>query len=298
MSIRGLNISLGVLHGQQKSRNVIFYTLAFLLLVSFFASPSTAKVVNARSAVVIEASTGRVLWGRNPNDRLPPASTAKLMTAIVVMEKGDLSKVVTVSRHAALVQPMKLGFKKGDRITIEDLLYAALIRSANDAAVVLAEAIAGSEASFVQLMNHKAAEIGATNTRFINATGLPGPHQYITVLDLAKIMNHALRYPKLKEIIGTPVAEFSTESGTTLLLQSTNKLLGSDQALIGGKTGYTARAGHCFVCAAERHNSTIIVAVLGSPSRKHLWEETEQLIGKGFRIIATDRPAKMQESKL
>ncbi len=305
MSIRGLTILLGILRQQRKSRIIPLYSLVFVLLTPLVVSarsPKAASVkspaVNARSSVVVEASTGKILCGKNPNDRQPPASTAKLMTAIVVMEKGDLSRAVTVSKHAALVQPMKLGFKQGDRITIEDLLYAALIRSANDAAVVLAEAIAGSEARFVQMMNEKAAEIGALNTKFINATGLPGPHQYITVLDLARIMNYALRFPKLREIIGTPVAEFSTEKGTTLLLQSTNKLLGADQALIGGKTGYTARAGHCFVCAAERDNSTIIVALLGSPSRKQLWQETEQLIGRGFRIIATDRPSKMEQSKL
>ena len=181
-----------------------------------------------------------------------------------------------------LVCPRLRVFKKGDRVSVEQLLYAALIKSANDAAVALAEAVAGSEKDFVKLMNQKAISIGAENTSFSNSTGLPGPGQYITVLDLSTIMRYALGYPKLREIIGTPVAEISTEKGKKVLLKNTDKLLWSDRNLIGGKTGYTFEAGHCFVCAAERQNKRIIVALLKSPSRKLLWKEAEELIDKGF----------------
>ncbi|MGA2517301.1 MAG: D-alanyl-D-alanine carboxypeptidase family protein [Thermodesulfobacteriota bacterium] len=241
--------------------------------------------MDARSAVIREASTGRVLYAKNPDLRLPPASTAKLMTAILVIEKANLNDVVTISKNASRVRPLKAGFKKGDKVTVEELLYAALIKSANDAAVALAEVVAGSEENFVCLMNQKTAVLGAKDTQFINATGLPGPRQYTTAFDLSTIMVSALSYPKLREIIGTPVAEFSTRDGRHLSLKNTDKLLWSDECVIGGKTGYTFTAGHCFVGAAEREKATIIVALLGSPSRNRLWKETEALIDKGFQMI-------------
>ena len=275
-----------------KSRHtkIFLYALGFFVSIFLlFLSRAFGETINARAAVVMEASTGRVLYGKDSNRRLPPASTAKLMTAIVVIEKADLNDVVTISKNACQTHPLKAGFKKGDKVTVEELLYVALIKSANDAAVALAEAVDGSEEYFVYLMNQKAIGIGVKDTRFINSTGLPGPHQYTTALDLSTIMKYALGYPKLREIIGTPVAEFSTKKGKPLLLRNTNKLLWSEECLIGGKTGYTFTAGHCFVCAAEREKETIIVTVLGSPSRRHLWKETEALIDKGFQIVANEK---------
>lgn len=135
-------------------------------------------------------------------------------------------------------------------------------------------------------MNRKAEAIGLRDTKFINPHGLPGQDQYTTAFDLSLMMRYALRYPKLKEIIGTRVAEVSTEKGNGLFLKNTNRLLWSDEDLIGGKTGYTRAARHCFVCAAEREKDTVIVALLGSPSRVNLWKETETLIDKGFNIMA------------
>jgi len=234
----------------------------------------------------MESSTGRILYAKNPNLRLPPASTTKLMTAIIVMEEANPWDVVKISKNVSLVSPLKAGFKEGDEVTVETLLYAALLRSANDAAVVLAEAVAGSEERFVPLMHRKAEALGLKDTKFINPNGLPGPDQYTTVFDLSIMMRYALRYPKLKEIIGTRVAEVSTVRGKDLFLRNTNRLLWSDEGLIGGKTGFTRQARHCFVCAAEREKDTIIVALLGSPSRVTLWKETETLIDKGFNIIA------------
>jgi D-alanyl-D-alanine carboxypeptidase (penicillin-binding protein 5/6) len=265
---------------------VLFYALASLLILMVFLSSGFGETINSRAAVVMDVLTGRMLYAKCPNRRLPPASTTKLMTAIVAIEKVALDKVVTISRNASLVRPLKAGFRQGDKVTVEKLLYATLIKSANDAAVALAEAVAGSEKGFVKLMNQKALSIGAKNTKFINSTGLPGPRQYTTALDLSKIMNCVLSYPKLTEILATPAVEISIDKGKILSLKNTDKLLWSDGDLIGGKTGYTSRAGHCFVCAAEREKEVIIVALLGSPSRKDLWREAEALIDAGFRLIA------------
>ncbi len=269
--------------------NILLYLLVFLLFTFHFSlSSSLAEEVYSRSAVVMDTSTGRILYAKNPDLRLAPASTTKLMTAIVVIEKADLSDVVTVSRKASCVSPHKAGFKEGDKVTVKALLYAALLGSANDAAVALAEAVADSEKRFVHLMNSKAIAMGLKDTKFINPHGLPGPGQYITAYDLSKIMSYALRYPKLKEIIGTRIAEVSTENGNAIFLKNTNRLLWSDEDLVGGKTGYTRKARHCFVCAAEREKDMVVVALLGSPSRDDLWREAEVLVQKGFRVIANN----------
>jgi D-alanyl-D-alanine carboxypeptidase (penicillin-binding protein 5/6) len=271
----------------------LLYLLVFSLFTFHFSLfTAYADEIYSKAAVAVDASTGKILYAKNPSLRLRPASTTKLMTAIVVIEKADLSDVVAISRKASRVAPHKAGFKKGDKVTIETLLYAALLGSANDAAVALAEAVAGSEARFVRFMNRKAVAIGAKNTRFINPHGLPGSGQYTTAFDLSKIMVYALRYPKLKEIIGTRVTEVSTENGDAIFLKNTNRLLWSDEDLVGGKTGYTRKARHCFVCAAEREKDTVVVALLGSPSRETLWRESEILVQEGFRAIANNEEPK------
>ncbi len=260
-------------------------SIFFLILFAIFLPNSFAEEINSQAAVVMDASTGGILFAKNSDYLLLPASTAKLMTAIIVIEKANLSEIVTISQKAARTHPFKVGFKKGDQVTVESLLFAALLKSGNDAAIALAEAVAGSEENFVSFMNEKAALIGATNTRFINATGLPGIGQYITALDLSKIMKYAMSYSKLKEILATPSAEVSTEKGKAIFLKNTDKLLWSDEQIIGGKTGYTNSAKHCFVFAAERDGKTIIVSLLGSPTRKNLWKEAKKLTDKGFQMI-------------
>ena len=265
----------------------VFVSLALLCAAYCIVHAASAfgEEIQARAAVVMEASTGRVLYAKNPELRLMPASTTKLMTALIAVEKVNLKDVVTISRNAVNVAPTKSGFKEGDKVTVETLLYAALMKSANDAAVALAEAVAGTEEEFVQLMNMKAIALGATDTKFINPNGLPGKGQYITAYDLSKIMRQAIKHPVLKEILGTRAAELSTEAGKTFYVKNTNKLLWSDDELLGGKTGFTNAARHCFVCAGERDNNTLIVALLGAPSRTELWKETEDLMAFGSKVM-------------
>jgi D-alanyl-D-alanine carboxypeptidase (penicillin-binding protein 5/6) len=268
---------------------IIYFICLFALFFIIPVTSNSAEIhIRSKAAIVMDTSTGRILYAKNPNLRLLAASTVKLMTAIVVMENANLSDIVTISKNATKVPRSKAGFNIGDKVTIETLLDAALIKSANDAAVALSEAVAGSEKKFVKLMNRKAFEIGAKDTRFINPNGLPGPGQYTTAFDLSKIMMYALRYPKLREIIGTRKTEVSTEDGDSIFLKNTNKLLWSDQDLVGGKTGYTRKARHCFVCAAERGDDAIVVVLLGSPSRDNLWKEAEFLLEKGFQVEMGD----------
>jgi D-alanyl-D-alanine carboxypeptidase (penicillin-binding protein 5/6) len=279
-----------------------FYQVLFLAVILsgiscfFHASVAYPETIRSRSAIVVDASTGKTLYAKKPNLKLRPASTVKLMTAIVALENAQLTDIATVSKRAVRVSPSRVGLKAGDKVTIETLLYAALVKSGNDAAAVLAEAVAGSEKRFVRLMNRKACAIGATNTKFKNPHGLPAAGQYTTASDLSKIMTYVLTYPRLREIIGTRVVEVLTENGHTIFLKNTNKLLWSDDDLVGGKTGYTRKARHCFVGAAERGQRKVIVAVLGSPNRKTLWKESEKLIHEGFEVITNGKnPFKFSE---
>jgi serine-type D-Ala-D-Ala carboxypeptidase (penicillin-binding protein 5/6) len=264
------------------------YIVLFLLFILCCSSVTSvcAAVIKSRAAVVIDAETGKILYAKNPDARLLPASTTKLVNALVVLERAHLDDVTTVSARAAGQPPTKAGLKKGDKVTIRALLYAALMKSANDAAVALAEAVAGSEEAFVKLMNSKAMAIGASDTRFVNANGLPASGQHITARDLAIIMREAIKYPLLREIMGTRVTEVSTKSGKTMFIKNTNRLLWSDDEVLGGKTGYTRQARHCFVCAGERENDTIIVAILGAPNRGLLWKESEYLMDVGEKVMS------------
>jgi D-alanyl-D-alanine carboxypeptidase (penicillin-binding protein 5/6) len=282
------NQALRVNSNKSLTKNIKQFMLFLLFLITWHSSFLTvvsAEEIKSRAAVAMDAATGRVLYAKNPEHFLMPASTTKLMTALVVLDNAGLGDIVTVSRKAAKTAPMKVGLKEGDKVTIEALLHAALMKSANDAAVALAEAVAGSEEAFVKLMNKKAVEIGAENTKFINANGLPGKGQHITAHDLAKIMRVAILSPVLKEIFKTRVTEVATQSGRTVSITNTNRLLWYDEDLVGGKTGYTRQARHCFVCAGARKNETIIVSVLGAPSRGLLWKESEDLMAFGSKVM-------------
>lgn len=264
----------------------VFIALSLLFIIHYSQSAAYAAGISSRAAVVMEASTGRVLYGKNPNLRLPPASTTKLMTAMIALDRLVPSDTVTVSDRAAGVSAVKANLRAGEKVTVETLLNAALIKSANDAAFVLAEAVAGTEEKFVDLMNQKVIALGMSDTRFMNSTGLPGHGQYITAYDLAKMLRQALRYPLIREIINTKASRISTEEGRSIFLKNSNRLLWADETMVGGKTGYTRQARHCFVFACEQGNETVIAAVLGAPSRETLWKESEELMEKGFGVMS------------
>lgn len=267
-------------------RKALFVVIFSLFTIHCSLSTAFAEEIRSKAAVVLEASTGRILYGKNPDLRQPAASTTKLMTAMVVLDRANLSDMVTISESAAGTSPVKANFRRGEKVTVETLLYAALIKSANDAAVALAEAVGGTEERFVELMNQKVIALGMTDTKFINATGLPGYGQFITGYDLARMLRQALKYPLIKEIISTKTSRISTENGRTIFIKNSNKLLWEDESVLGGKTGYTREAKHCLVCVSEHENDMVISAVLGAPSRERLWRESEELIEKGFLILS------------
>lgn len=266
-----------------KSR--IFYV--FFVLCSFFfvLHSASADDLSAKAAIVIDGKTGKILYAKNPHLRVPPASTTKLMTAMVVLDRLSLDSVVTISENAAETPSVMPHINKGERYTVRDLLYLALMRSVNSAAVALAEATAGSEDRFVGFMNDKTIRMGLENTRFINSSGLPGPDQYITAFDLSIIMKESLRYPTIREILNTKEKEIYSLDGRRLQVKNTNNLLWKSDDILGGKTGYTKAAGHCLVCAEDRENNLLISVVLGETVRDNLWESTSMLFAKGYDVL-------------
>jgi D-alanyl-D-alanine carboxypeptidase (penicillin-binding protein 5/6) len=272
-----------------KTGMILLTIILLFLTFNFLSSTLLAEEIASKAALVMEASTSRVLYAKNPNLKLHPASTTKLVTAIVVLDNANVSDTVTISKKAVEIHPgSENKFKEGERVTIEKILYAVLMESANDAAFAAAETIAASQKEFVSMMNKKVVSIGAKNTLFANVTGHTDNNQHVTAYDLARIMRYALKYPELKEIIATKSADITTLEGRTILLENTNRLLWTEDGVIGGKTGYTKKAKNCLVYAAERNNETLIVAVLGAPSREVLWDEAARLAEKGFDVMANN----------
>lgn len=259
----------------------------FSSLILFFFNPTAfADDMDAPTAVVVDAHTGKILYGKNPELKLPPASTTKLVTAMVALERLSPGKKITISERAAKTPTVAPRLKEGEIYTVHDLIYLALMRSVNSAAVALAEAVAGSEEDFVKLMNDKAIKIGAKDTKFANASGLPGKEQYTTVYDLTKIMSHALSYPLIREVIQTRVYVIHSEDGKEHFIQNTNQLLWTEDNVIGGKTGYTKRARHCFVSAARIDNRLVYTALLGVPNRDKLWRDTQLLLARAENVLS------------
>lgn len=260
---------------------LIILTLAALFLVAVQPAFSfSVKTFPAKACILID-DNGTVLFQKNPKTKLPPASTVKLMTAMVALDHLSAKMVVRVGKRAAAVRSVKPRLQEGDDLTVSDLLHLALIKSNNSAAVALAEAAVGSEDRFVELMNRKAKEIGAFDTHFTNASGLPKGRQYTTVRDLTVILKQSLAYPLIKEIIGKKESRIRTAAGRELYVENTDDLLWIRDNMVGGKTGFTNNARHCYVGALDTERGRIFTAVLGAPSRSGLWKSANMLADFG-----------------
>lgn len=234
--------------------------------------------VSCRSMIFSDRTKVVRLYGKNVHERVLPASTTKVMTALLVMEKLPLDKYVTVSQRATSPQPTKLYLKAGEKYKVRDLLYAILMKSANDASVVLAEAVAGSEWQFVQMMNKKAKEIDAKHTKFANSNGLPTQKvsQYTTAYDMYLIFREAMKYPFFRGAIKEKYRAIYSNTGRKHSLKSHNKILYFDwKKKVYGKTGYTRAAGPCFVGTIQKGESMMIVAAFGCPNR---WQDIKHVV--------------------
>jgi D-alanyl-D-alanine carboxypeptidase len=265
---------------------ILFFILFFL---NFFLKPSFSYAeeeqgvenINALSGVVLDAKTGMVLYAKNPHVKIPPASTVKLLTAMVVLDHLPLHKKVKISKNAEETPSVAPFLRDGEVYTVEELLNLMLIKSSNQAAVALAEAVSGTEENFSVLMNAKAKALGLQNSKFQTASGLPASDQYSTAYDLALLLYEALKYPKISEIIQTPVKIITNEQGRTIIVKNTNHLLFEDgykEAVIGGKTGYTKLSKHCLVNVAKIKDRLVITSILGAPNRESLWQDTKRML--------------------
>ena len=241
------------------------------------AAPSTSAV----SAIVVNAHNGQVLYEKNPDQLRAPASTTKLLTALIIAETGDLDRDVMVERIDTMAEPVKLNVKTGEHYRRIDLLRALLVKSPNDVARCLARDNAGSVVGFAERMNQRAYELGAVHSHFINPNGLPVAGQYSTARDLSIIARAAYANPIIRSIVCLPRLTFRFADGRTRELENTNKLLQRLSYCNGMKTGYTEAAGKCLIASGARPGKDVIVVVLGDTSGR-VWKDAGALLAWGL----------------
>jgi D-alanyl-D-alanine carboxypeptidase (penicillin-binding protein 5/6) len=252
-------------------------------LLPVFAEPSPS----AAAALVMDAETGEALYEKNPHLPLPMASTTKVMTALLGVERLRPHELVEVSAYAASMAPSKIYLKPGELIRVDDLLQAILLKSANDASAALAEKVSGSEAAFARLMTRRARELGALNTHFENASGLPADDHYSTAYDLAIMLRYAMRRLDFAEIMQMRTASVESVAGRMWNIRNHNRLLWTFPGALGGKTGWTRASRHCYVGMVESGGRTLIVSVLAS---SRLWDDIQELLQYGFSDIEPGEP--------
>jgi serine-type D-Ala-D-Ala carboxypeptidase (penicillin-binding protein 5/6) len=258
--------------------------LTALLLVATVAAPAAAHtrpLISAKSAILIDGRSGEILWARNPDLPLPPASTTKIVTALLALQSGRLDDSLRVTPEAAQAPPSKISLRPGWTMRLRDLVYALLLNSANDAAVVIAEGLAGNVHAFADRMNAEARILGARNTHFVNPNGLPAADHYSTARDLSTIFASGMQDPLFAQIVSTKTAAVSPTTGSLrrIALRNHNRLLGNYRIQVVGKTGYTIAAKKCFVGAARADGREFVFAVLGS---RDLWGDLKRLLEFGF----------------
>jgi serine-type D-Ala-D-Ala carboxypeptidase (penicillin-binding protein 5/6) len=242
---------------------------------------SAIPETRARSVIMIEARSGQTLYEKNADEIRPPASTQKLLTALIVAESGFLDRPVTVEPIDTLAEPVKLNIKPGDTYQRIDLLRALLVKSPNDVARCLARDNAGSIEVFAEKMNQRARQLGATHSHFVNPNGLPVPGQYSSARDLSLIARAAYANITIRSIVCLPQIVFRYANGRTRELENTNKVLKRLPYCNGMKTGYTEAAGHCLICSGSRPGRDIIVVVLGD-SKAGVWRDASALLAWGL----------------
>lgn len=239
--------------------------------------PASAPSTKAKACVVIDARTGELLMAKNPDARRAPASTLKLMTALIVAETGQLDKPIIVVPSDTYAEPTKLGFKAGDVYTRRQLLQILLVHSMNDAACALARDNAGSVTAFALKMNAKARELGMSSSNFINPNGLPAQGQYSTARDMAKVARAAYSNFTIRQIVAMKSLDFRYVDGRVREFKNTNKVLRAASFCNGMKTGYTFAAGKCLIASGSQNGRDVIAVSLGSTSDR-IWKDSYNLL--------------------
>ena len=269
-----------------------FKRILILILLIFFnlttISFADAPELKSEAAILFETSTGNVLYQKNATERLYPASTTKILTAIIVIEECDLNEIATVSKNAVALVPAGYsngGLIAGEEMSVKDLLYALMLNSANEAANVLAEHVSGNIEDFTKLMNEKATAIGCTDSHFTNTNGMHDENHYTTAADLARIADYCMKNETFREIVSTysyPLPSTNKYSKTDRIMKNTNQLINplSKHFLmyaIGIKTGFTSQAGNCLIAAVQKDDVELISVTLkaGSSSKESAYRFTD-----------------------
>ncbi len=266
--------------------NSVTRLAAIFLLFSPFsllASAPPPPDVKAASVVLIDAMTGDVLYEHNPNERRPVASTQKLLTSLIVAEQGNLEKEVVIQPEDELTEPTTLQLKPGSSYSRSYLLQALLVKSANDVARALGRDVAGSIEGFAEMMNRRAASLGANSSHFVNPNGLPIPDQYSTAADMARIARAAHANPILRPIMTIKYLPFRYADGHVHLLQNTNRTMRENWFCTGMKTGYTDAAKHCLVSSGEWNGRELICVILGG-SKERVFNDSARLLRWGLGL--------------
>jgi D-alanyl-D-alanine carboxypeptidase (penicillin-binding protein 5/6) len=242
---------------------------------------------NAKSALLIDADTGTVIYEKNSHERLAPASITKVMTMLLIMESLDrgelkLNEKVTVSEHAASMGGSQIFLQVGEEMTVEDMLKGIAMASANDASVALAEKIAGSEEMFISSMNERVKQLGLKDTHFSNTNGLPAKDHYSSAHDIAIMSKELLKYPMITQYTGKYQDYLRNDTENPFWLVNTNKLVRFYQGVDGLKTGYTSEAKYCLTATAIKDSFRVIAVVLGEPNTKTRNAEVSQLFNYAF----------------
>lgn len=271
--------------------------ITVILLSIYFLFPHTAFCKNdfhcsAKAAALIDASSGKILYEKNADEKLAPASTTKIITALCALKYGDKNSIVTVSKKASQNEGSSMYLKPGEKLSLSNLLTGLMLVSGNDAATAAAEHISKSEEAFVMLMNQTAHEIGAKNTCFQNPHGLPRENHYTTAHDLAKISAYAIKNPDFAKIVSTKTAQITTENGEKKYLANHNKLLKLYDGCKGIKTGFTKSAGRCLVTCAERNGLSLICVTLNDGND---WADHTRLYDTAFEKFESKKFIKKGE---
>lgn len=265
---------------------MICFLCCFLAQVGLAAAAEpAAPELSARSAILIEANTGAAVYEKNAAARLYPASTTKMMTAILALESGKAEEVVTVGKDAAGTEGSSMNLSAGDKLHFMDLLYGVMMASGNDATIVLADYLSGSVENFAAQMTKKAREIGAKDTHFANSSGLPDPNHYSTAYDLSRIAMYGYKNEAFRRLVSTAKRKIDwVEPQKSEVLENTNLLLHDYPGANGIKTGYTEAAGECLVASAERGGVHLIAVVMHADKDKR-FDEAAKLLDYGFEKV-------------
>lgn len=281
--------------------NKIFKTALKTILIFAIASAivqaaPAPPVIKAKAAILMDPISGEILYQKNCHEKRAPASTTKIMTALVALDNAGLDTVFTASKNASDTEQSSIHLVEGEEMTLGNILYGLMLRSGNDAAICIAENIGGSQEGFVQMMNDRAAQLGAKDTHFVNPNGLHNKDHYTTAYDLALIARAAIKNKDFNKIVKTKTATIDRSiNKKDVLMKNTAGFLWDFKGADGIKTGFTSQAGHCFVGSATRGRWRLITVVLGSPKAG---DDTAALLEYGFKyyqsipFARTDYPVK------